>query len=88
MGRKVIDKIFDVVVRMDMTVRVHADTKDEAEAWISERFVDGLTLEDTSSEFIPLELMPKISQVNIKKIKRARRVKLNATTPAEEPTGE
>jgi hypothetical protein len=84
MGRKVIDKIFDVVVRMDVTVRVHADNKDEAQAWISQRFSESLTLEDSSSEFIPLELMPKLEQVVIKKVKRARRVKLNATTPAEE----
>lgn len=87
MGRKIIDKVFDVVVRMDVTVRVHADTKDEAEAWISERFVEGLTIEDTSSEFVPLELMPKLEQVNIKKIKRARRVKLNPTALVEELTG-
>ena len=88
MGRKVIDKIFDVVVRMDMTVRVHADNKDEAESWISERLLEGLTIEDTSSEFIPLELMPKIEQIHIKKVKRARRVKLNTTTPAEESNNE
>lgn len=88
MGRKIIDKIFDVVVRMDMTVRVHADNKDHAHSWISERFIEGLTIEDTSSEFIPLELMPKIQHVQIKKVKRARRVKLNPNTPAEEPTGE
>jgi len=88
MGRKVIDKIFDVVVRMDMTVRVHANNKYEAEAWISERLLEGITIQDTSSEFIPLELMPKIEQIHIKKVKRARRVKLNPTTPAEEPSGE
>jgi len=29
------DKIFDVVVSMNVTVRVHADTKKEASAWIS-----------------------------------------------------
>jgi len=84
MGRKVIDKLFDVIVRMDMTVRVHADNKDEAQAWISERFAEGLTIEDTSSEFIPQELMPKIIQVNIKKVKRPRRFKPNPTTPQEE----
>lgn len=84
MGRKVIDKLFDVVVRMDMTVRVHANDKDEAQAWISERFAEGLTVEDTSSEFIPQELMPKIIQANIKKVKRPRRFKPNPTTPQEE----
>jgi len=68
------DKIFDVVVSMNVTVRVHADTKKEASAWISQRFVDGLTIEDTSSEFIPLELMPKIQNVLIKKIKRPVRL--------------
>ncbi len=86
MGRKVIDKVFDIVVRMDVTVRVHADSKDEAAAWISERFVNGLTIEDSSSEFIPLELMPKIQNVLVKKVKRARRIKLTPTV--KEPTGE
>lgn len=86
MGRKVIDKVFDIVVRMDVTVRVHADSKDEAAAWIGERFVNGLTIEDTSSEFIPLELMPKIQNVLVKKVKRARRIKLTPTV--KEPTGE
>lgn len=85
MGRKVIDKVFDVIVRMDMTVRVHADSKEEASAWISERFINGLTIEDTSSEFIPLEMMPKIENVLVKKVKRPRRVKL---TPVQVPTGE
>ena len=84
MGRKVIDKLFDVVVRMDLTVRVHADNKDEAQAWISERFAEGLTVEDTSSEFIPLELMPKIIQANIKKVKRPRRFKPAVTNPVGE----
>ena len=88
MGRKVIDKVFDIVVRMDVTVRVHADSKDEAAAWISERFVNGLTIEDTSSEFIPLELMPKIQNVLVKKVKRARRIKLTPTVAIQEPTGE
>ena len=89
MGRKVIDKVFDVIVRMDMTVRVHGSDKNEAAAaWINERFVEGLTIEDTSSEFIPLELMPKIENVSIKKVKRPRRVKLAPTTLVEEPTGE
>jgi hypothetical protein len=76
MGRKVIDKVFDIVVRMDVTVRVHADSKEEATAWISERFVNGLTIEDTSSEFIPLELMPKIQNVLVKKVKRPKRIRL------------
>jgi hypothetical protein len=76
MGRKVIDKVFDIVVRMDVTVRVHADSKEEATAWISERFINGLTIEDTSSEFIPLELMPKIQNVLVKKVKRPTRVRL------------
>lgn len=76
MGRKIINKIFDIVVRMDVTVRVNADTKEEALAWISQRFIDGLTIEDTSSEFIPLELMPKIQNVIIKKIKRPTRIRL------------
>lgn len=84
MGRKVIDKLFDVVVRVEMIVRVHANDKDEAQAWISERFAEGLTIEDTSSEFIPQELMPKIIQANIKKVKRPRRFKQNPTTPQEE----
>ena len=84
MGRKVIDKLFDVVVRVEMIVRVHADNKDEAQAWISERFAEGLTIEDTSSEFIPQELMPKIIQDNIKKVKRPRRFKPNQTTPTGE----
>ena len=84
MGRKVIDKLFDVVVRVEMIVRVHADNKDEAQAWISERFAEGLTIEDTSSEFIPQELMPKIIQANIKKVKRPRRFKPNQTTPTVE----
>lgn len=76
MGRKVIDKVFDIVVRMDVTVRVHADSKEEATAWIGERFINGLTIEDTSSEFIPLELMPKIQNVLLKKVKRPRRIRL------------
>jgi hypothetical protein len=76
MGRKVIDKVFDIVVRMDVTVRVHADSKEEATAWISERFINGLTIEDTSSEFIPLEMMPKIQNVLLKKVKRPTRVRL------------
>ena len=83
MGRKITTKTFDVLVRMDMTVRVKGSDKDEAAAWINERFIEGLTIEDTSSEFIALELMPKIEQIHIKKVKRARRVKLNPTTPAE-----
>jgi hypothetical protein len=85
MGRKVIDKVFDIVVRMDVTVRVHADSKEEASAWIGERFINGLTIEDTSSEFIPLELMPKLQNVIVKKVKRPRRVKL---TPVQVTTGE
>ena len=85
MGRKVIDKVFDVIVRMDMTVRVHADSKEEASAWIGERFINGLTIEDTSSEFIPLEMMPKIENVLVKKVKRPRRVKL---IPVQVTTGE
>jgi hypothetical protein len=84
MGRKVIDKVFDVIVRMDMTVRVHADSKEEASAWIGERFINGLTIKDTSSEFIPLEMMPKIENVLVKKVKRPRRVKL---TPVQVTTG-
>jgi hypothetical protein len=76
MGRKVIDKVFDIVVRMDVTVRVHADSKEEASAWIGERFINGLTIEDTSSEFIPLELMPKLENVIVKKVKRPRRIRL------------
>lgn len=76
MGRKVIDKVFNVIVRMDMTVRVHGADKDEAAAWINERFIEGLTIEDTSSEFIPLEMMPKIIHVAIKKVKRPRRIRL------------
>jgi hypothetical protein len=85
MGRKVIDKVFDIVVRMDVTVRVHANSKEEASAWIGERFINGLTIEDTSSEFIPLELMPKLQNVIVKKVKRPRRVKL---TPVQVTTGE
>jgi hypothetical protein len=85
MGRKVIDKVFDIVVRMDVTVRVHADSKEEASAWISERFINGLTIADTSSEFIPLEMLPKIENVLLKKVKRPRRVKL---IPITLPTGE
>ena len=88
MGRKLMTKTFDVLVRMDMTVRVQGSDKDEAQAWINERFIEGLTIEDTSSEFIPLEMMPKIIHVAIKKVKRPRRIKLNETTPAQEPTGE
>lgn len=83
MGRKLMTKTFDVLVRMDMTVRVQGSNKDEAQAWINERFVEGLTIEDTSSEFIPLEMMPKIIHVAIKKVKRPRRIVLNATTPTE-----
>ena len=75
MARKVIDKLFDIVVRMDMTVRVVAATKEEATAWINERFFEGLTIEDTSSEFIPLEMMPKIQEKTVIKVKRPRRVK-------------
>ncbi len=80
MGRKVIDKVFDTVVRMDVTIRLHADDKDEAEAWVKERLVGALTIghayiEDTS-EFIPLEMLPTIQETIIKKVKRPRRVKL------------
>jgi hypothetical protein len=88
MGRKVIDKVFDIVVRMDVTVRVHADSKEEASAWINERLINGLTIEDTSSEFIPLEVMPKIENVLVKKVKRPRRIKLTPTVAIQEPTGE
>lgn len=76
MGRKITTKTFDVLVRMDMTVRVHGADKNEAQAWINERFIEGLTIEDTSSEFIPLEMMPKIINVAIKKVKRPRRIVL------------
>lgn len=75
MGRKKIDKIFDIVVRMDMTIRVHANSKEESSAWINERLINGLTIEDTSSEFVPLEFMPKIENVLVKKVKHPRRVK-------------
>ena len=85
MGRKIIDKLFDVVVRVEMIVRVHANDKDEAQAWISERFAEGLTVEDTSSEFIPLEMMPKIIQANIKKVKRPRRFKPATVNPTPTP---
>jgi hypothetical protein len=84
MGRRVIDKLFDIVVRMDVTVRVHANNKEEATAWISERFINGLTIEDTSSDFIPLELMPKIENVILKKVKRPRRFKPAVTNPVGE----
>ena len=88
MGRKVIDKIFDTVVRMDMVVRVHADDKDEAEAWIKERLTSSLAIghayiEDTS-EFIPLEMLPTIQEIVIKKVKRPRRVKPVVTNPVGE----
>jgi hypothetical protein len=89
MGRKVIDKVFDTIVRMDVTIRVHANSKDEAAAWINERFVSSLTLGHghiaNTSEFIPLEMMPKIENVFVKKVKRPRRVKL---TPVQVPEGE
>lgn len=88
MGRKITTKTFDVLVRMDMTVRVKGADKDEAAAWINERFIEGLTIEDTSSEFIPLEMMPKIIHVSIKKVKRPRRIVLNETTPAESTKNE
>ena len=75
MGRKIIDKVFDIVVRMDMTVRVRATNKEEASAWISERFVESIEIGDTSYEFVPLEWIPKVQQVVIKKVKRPRRIK-------------
>lgn len=84
MGRKVIDKVFDIVVRMDVTVRVHADTKAEASAWVNERFVNSLALGhghiENNEEFIPLEMLPTIQEIIVKKVKRPRRFKL--------PTGE
>jgi hypothetical protein len=89
MGRKVIDKVFDTIVRMDVTIRVHANSKDEAAAWINERFVSSLTLGHghiaNTSEFIPLEMLPTIQETIIKKVKRPRRVKL---TPVQVTTGE
>jgi hypothetical protein len=89
MGRKVIDKVFDAIIRMDVTVRVHANTKDEAEAWVKERLVSSLTLGhahiENSEQFIPLEMLPTIQETIIKKVKRPRRVKL---TTVELPTGE
>ena len=89
MGRKVIDKVFDTIVRMDVTVRVHADTKDEAEAWVKERLVSSLTLShahiENTEQFIPLEMLPTIQETVVKKVKRPRRVKL---IPITLPTGE
>ena len=92
MGRKVIDKVFDTIVRMDITVRVHADTKDEAEAWVKERLVSSLTLGhahiENSEQFIPLEMLPTIQETIVKKVKRPRRIKLSPTVAIQEPTGE
>jgi hypothetical protein len=89
MGRKVIDKVFDTIVRMDVTVRVHADTKDEAEAWVKERLVSSLTLShahiENTEQFIPLEMLPTIQETVVKKVKRPRRVKL---IPITLPAGE
>lgn len=78
MGRKVIDKVFDIVVRMDVTVRVHADTKAEASAWVNERFVNSLALGhiENNEEFIPLEMLPSIQETVVKKVKRPRRIRL------------
>jgi len=83
MGRKVIDKVFDTVVRMDVTVRVHADSKDEAEAWVKERFALLLNAA-VDSDFIPVEMLPTIQQTVIKKVKRPRRVKPAVTNPVGE----
>lgn len=88
MGRKVIDKVFDTIVRMDVTVRVHADDKDEAEAWVKERLTNSLAIGhahiEETSEFIPLEMMPTIQEVIIKKVKRPRRVKPAKVTNDEQ----
>jgi hypothetical protein len=86
MGRRVIDKVFDTIVRMDITVRVHADNKDEAEAWIKERLVSSLTLGhdhiENTEQFIPLEMFPTIQETILKKVKRPRRVKPAVENPS------